>query len=100
MSRRKPQRENVDFRYGGVRLKCSSEHVLGRAILQRGEYSLERGLVRVEGPNGETKIKARCELCAENDRHPDLQVSWAKIKTVIDANAANGGGVSDYIIGG
>jgi hypothetical protein len=100
VSRRKPQRENVEFRYGGARLKCPSEHVLGLAILQRGDYGLEHNLVRVEGPNGETKIKARCQQCAEHGRHPDLQVSWAKIKTVIDANAANGIGVSDYIIGG
>jgi len=100
MSRRQPQRENTDFRYGGVRLKCPAEHVLGRVILQRGNYGLERGLVWVEGPNGKTKIKARCELCAENGRHLDLQVSWAKIKRLVDANAADGIGVSDHIIGG
>lgn len=101
MSRRKRQRENVHHAYGGVRLKCPYGHVLGLAVLQHGQYMLGHGLTRVDGPGGETKIKARCAPCEAEGVARDLQGSWAKVRSILDQHDRDpAASVVDYVVGG
>lgn len=62
---------------------------------------LEAGLVRVDGANGETKIKARCQACEAGGVHRDLQASWDhKIRPMLDElEPDRRAGTRRYVIG-
>lgn len=98
-TRRKPY--DVDHAYGAVRFVCLDGHSLGLAWKQGGRYGLAPGLTRVEGPSGEVKIKASCQICEGRGRYRDLQASWAKVAGRLDELDGDvRRGVSDYPLGG
>lgn len=101
MSRRKRQPETVHRVYGGVRLKCPDGHVLGRVIFQHGDVLLDPALVGVAGPNGETKVKARCAPCEANGVRRDLQASIVRLKPALSALQQDPhSGMVDITVGG
>lgn len=100
MSRRRTS--DAHYVFSGVRLLCPDGHPLGMAAKQRGRYMLEPGLIRVDSPDGRTKIKARCSRCEARGVTRDLQASWeGKLMPMLDAMEPDpSAGVSDYRIGG
>lgn len=101
MSRRRTT--NADFTYVGVRLMCPSGHPLGLVVKQRGRYLLTGDLVRVDAPDGRSKLKGTCRKCLKAGRTLDLQAGWdERVRLLLDRLEADPTvvGVSDLTIGG
>jgi len=84
VSRRRRQADDVHKAYVAVRLLCPHGHILGLVARQRGRDMVGVPLERVDGPNGETKVRGVCSACTVEGRATDAQVRWEHVKTVLD----------------
>ncbi len=79
MSRRKLRADEVDQVYVSLRLHCPAGHQLGLIVRQRGRDIIGAPLERVDGPNGETKVRGVCAVC-----HTDSQMRWDRLQHMLD----------------
>ena len=71
------KRAQTHHAFGRLHLVCPDGHRIGWVLKQpTGGYHASPELIRIDGPDGTTKLKARCRKCEENDVHRDLQASW------------------------
>jgi hypothetical protein len=62
-----------------LRIVCRSGHLLGLIVRQRGRDMIGMPLERVDGPNGETKVRAVCATCAGAGVTNDSQMRWDRL---------------------
>lgn len=113
MSQRR--RKDAAKAYGALRLVCPAGHHLKPRILRidpplsvaevypapEPRYALNPGIDRVDAPDGRTKLKTSCAKCRAAGRNPDLQLSWERIRPLLDeVHADPTRGVVDFRIGG
>jgi hypothetical protein len=98
VSRRREPGKDVSAIYVMVQIVCPEGHHVGKVVRQMGRDMLEHSLERVDGPNGETKVRAVCPTCTglaavNAERPPDTvavwvaptpQLRWDRIAALLD----------------
>jgi hypothetical protein len=64
--------------------------VLGQILRQHGEDSISVSLERIDGPNGETKVRGTCPTCAQSNVYAAPQVRWERLRETLDEMEAGG----------
>lgn len=92
MSRRRPEREDVDRTFVRVVVECRHHRgiSLGWVVRQQGREMIGLPLQRLDGPDGETVVRARCQPCLAAGRGSDLQARWERMAALLDELAATG----------
>ena len=76
----------IDWRCARCRDRAGRDKVLGlvvrRPSLNRDMLSI--GLERIDGPNGETKVRAVCPTCLNEGHNSDVQLRWERLKELLD----------------
>ncbi len=112
MSKRRPTTRSLA--YASVRFICPRGHHLpsrawrtdlptwsSSAPPTAPSYRLTSGLVRVDSPDGGTKLRMECPKCTATGRPVDLQVTWERVRALLDeVHADERRGVADLQIGG
>ena len=91
MSRRRSPADDVNHVFVALYLSCRKGHHLGKIVRQHGQDLVEWPLERIDGPNGESKIRAVCKTCAALDASTDSQMRWDKITALLDGLQAGPG---------
>jgi len=64
---------------------------LGKVYRQLGREMLDPNIDRLDGPEGETSLRVRCQPCLDGkERASDLQVRWERVRTALDVLESSG----------
>jgi hypothetical protein len=86
VSRRKPSPKPTHHTYVMLQVVCREDptHHVGKLVRQRGREMIGKGLERVDGPNGETKILSICPVCHGRGSKVAPQIRWDRIQAIFD----------------
>lgn len=82
--------QRISWLCGACESRTGRPHRLGMIVRQQGRDMLSAGLERIDGPNGETKVRAVCPTCRNEGEGTAPQMRWDRLKRTLDRMQAQG----------